>query len=377
MDRTGRRLKFEDRGDLVVIRTTRRGARHDLSPLTPDARAANASLEPLFGVAAAGVGVWLAPEGDAEELALKLDADPAIQFAGRGLRDAHGSPVVYTENVFVKFADDADARALSWRRSPRVGLTVKRELGFARNAFFAEAPPRSGRRVFELADQLLDRDDVELCHPELIRELSWNAAFPDQWHLQATEIGGTPVDAHASVVAAWDMTQGEGITIAVIDDGVDIDHDEFAFDGKIVAPRSLTRPRGDDPRPTEGSNHGTACAGVACADGLHGASGVAPRAALMPLRLESGLGLDRRGRGVRLGGGPRGGRDLVQLGAAGRRSGGTRTIRSTSASIRCRTPPGWRSTTRRTAGRRRTRLRDLLGGRQRRRERGQRRLREL
>jgi len=285
----GTPLEFEDRGDLVVIRTTRRGSRHDVSPLTPEARAANASLEPLFGVAAAGVGVWLAPEGDAEKLARTLDSDPAVQFAGRGLRDEHGSPVVYTENVFVKFADGADPRVCR-EAVATVGLTVKRELGFARNAFFAEAPPRSGRRVFELAEQLLDREDVELCHPELIREMSWNAAFPDQWHLQASEIGGVPVDAHASVVAAWDMTQGEGITIAVIDDGVDIDHDEFAFDDKIVAPRSLTRPRGDDPRPTEGSNHGTACAGVACADGLHGASGVAPRAALMPLRLDAGLG---------------------------------------------------------------------------------------
>lgn len=285
----GTPIELQDRGDLVVIRTTRRGARHDVSPLTPDARAANASLEPLFGVAAAGVGVWLAPEGQAEELALKLDADPSVQFAGRGLRDAYGSPVIYTENVFVKFADGADSRVCQ-QAIASAGLTVKRELGFARNAFFAEAPPRSGRRVFELADQLLDHDDVELCHPELVRELSWNAAFPDQWHLQATEIGGVPVDAHASVAAAWETTQGEGITIAVIDDGVDIDHAEFAFDGKIVAPRSLTRPRGDDPRPTEGARHGTACAGVACGDGLDGASGVAPRAALMPMRLDAGLG---------------------------------------------------------------------------------------
>jgi subtilisin family serine protease len=285
----GTRLEFHDRGDLVVIRTMRRGARHDVSPLGPEAREANTALQPLFGVAAAGVGVWQAPEGHAEELAAKLDADPAIQFAGRGLRDAHGSPVVYTENVFVKFADDADPRACR-ETIASVGLSVKRDLGFARNAFFAEAPPRTGRRVFELADQLLDRDDVDVCHPELIRELSWNAAFPDQWHLQATEIGSVPVDAHASVVMAWEMTEGERIVIAVIDDGVDIDHEEFGFDGKVVFPRSLTRPHGDDPRPTEGSQHGTACAGVACADGLHGGSGVAPRAKLMPLRLVSGLG---------------------------------------------------------------------------------------
>jgi subtilisin family serine protease len=285
----GTRLGFEDHGDLVVIRTLRRGARHDVSPLSRTARAANAALRPLFGFSAAGVGVWEAPEGDAEDLAATLDADPAVQFAGRGLRDEAGSPVVYTENVFVKFDDDLDGEACR-QAITRSGLTVKRELRFAANTYYAAAPARTGRRVFELAETLLDQDQVELCHPELIREIGWNAAFPEQWHLHATEVRGAPVDAHANVVAAWEMSQGQGTVIAVIDDGVDIDHEEFGSDSKIVSPQSLTPPRGDDPRPAEGANHGTACAGVACADGLRGASGVAPQARLMPLRLESGLG---------------------------------------------------------------------------------------
>ena len=277
--------ELQDAGDLVVIRTTRHGARHDLSPLSAPARAANAALRPLFGFAAAGVGVWKAPEGEAQGLAEIIDADPSIQFAGRGLRDQDGAPVVYTENLFVKFEDsvepDACVAALEG-----AGLTVKRELAFATNAYFAAAPERIGRRVFELADELLASDQVECCHPELIREQSFNEAFPQQWHLQPT----AEVDAHANVVAAWETTRGEGTVIAIVDDGVDIEHAEFASEGKIVAPQSLSRPKGDDPRPTEGSNHGTACAGVACGDGRYGASGVAPDAKLMPLRLVSGLG---------------------------------------------------------------------------------------
>ena len=56
----GRRLAFHDDGDLVVVRTMRRGARHDVSPLSLQARRASAALEPLFGFPAAGVGVWKA-----------------------------------------------------------------------------------------------------------------------------------------------------------------------------------------------------------------------------------------------------------------------------------------------------------------------------
>jgi subtilisin family serine protease len=285
----GRELRFEDREDLVVVRSQRRGARHDLSPLTGTSRAARERLQPLFGFPAAGVGVYEAPGGAAPDISGIIQDDPEVRFAGRGLRDEFGAPVVYTENVFVRFADGiGQQEAEAALRG--VGLEVRRALPYAGNAFFAAGEEGVGREIFARAEALLERSDVELCHPELVREVSWNAAFPEQWHLQEAVIDGSAVDAHANVTAAWELSEGEGITIAVIDDGVDIDHEELASEGKIVAPHSLTRPRADDPRPADGDNHGTACSGVACADGAHGAGGVAPRARLMPLRMVSGLG---------------------------------------------------------------------------------------
>src|SRR5215207_5912799 len=172
----GTEVRLEDRGDLVVVRTLRRGARHDVSPLSRPSREAGARLEPLFGFPPAGVGVYAAPEGRAEEISDVLDEDPEIEFAGRGLRDQHGAPVIYTENLFVKFTDDTPQSQCT-DTLLALGLEVKRPLTYAVNAYFAGAPPRTGRRVFEIAGELLGRDDVELCHPELVRELSWNAAF--------------------------------------------------------------------------------------------------------------------------------------------------------------------------------------------------------
>jgi subtilisin family serine protease len=282
-------LTFEDHGDLVVIRSNRRGARHDVSPLAAETRSAVTELRPLFGFPTAGVGVYEAPAGRSKELSDRIDRDPEVEFAGRGLRDEFGAPVVYTENVFVKFADGLDpARCEELLREH--GLTVKRPLGYAGNAYFAEGPRGIGREIFARAEALLGRDEVELCHPELVREVSRNAAFPQQWHLDATEIDGATVDEHAHVAAAWPESEGSGAVVAIIDDGFDIDHEELAVPAKIVAPQSMTKPRSDDPRPAEGDNHGTACSGVACAIGEHGASGVAPKAQLMPIRLVSGLG---------------------------------------------------------------------------------------
>jgi subtilisin family serine protease len=287
--RDGHELKLEDNGDLVVIRTKRRGARHDQSPLSSRSLSARRKLEPLFGFPAAGVGIYKAPTGESETLAKVIDEDTEVEFAGRGLRDTGGAPVVYTENLFVKFDEATDA-ARCQEILQQYNLSVKRPLKFATNAYFAQAPARTGREVFAIADKLLDHDEIELCHPEIVRERSLNGAFAQQWHLQQAQIDGAVVAQHAHVVSAWELTQGEGVVVAVIDDGVDIDHEELAAANKIVAPRSVSVPRGDDPRPSDGDNHGTAVSGVAVAEGLHGAAGVAPKARLMPIRSVSPLG---------------------------------------------------------------------------------------
>ncbi|MFI6773240.1 S8 family peptidase [Nocardia sp. NPDC050412] len=247
----------------------------------------------------AGVEVFRVPP-DTRSVAQRksvLAAAPEVRFAGHVLVDpVSGEPVLYTENVFVKFTDDADperCRAVLGE----AGLRIKETVDYAVNAYFTAAPEGTGQQVFDIANGLLSRDDVEYCHPELIRRRARKTIFPQQWHLKATTIGGATINAHANVEAAHAITRGGGATIALIDDGVDIDHPEFGGTGKVVAPRDATR-QTNDPRPRDthgtgaerGDNHGTACAGVACANGTLGASGVAPEARLMPIRLASDLG---------------------------------------------------------------------------------------
>jgi len=218
-----------------------------------------------------------------------LKDEPEVEFAGRVLCDPRSKePVLYTENLFVKFASQRGSRQC--RKVLREhGLEIKREVPYVRNGFFVGAPCDCGLEVFDVAEKLLQDETVELCHPELVRQASRRTAFPEQWHLRATTVDGAPIDAHAHVEDAWALSEGAGVVIAVIDDGFDLAHEELASPDKVVAPRDATHD-GEDPRPGPDDDHGTACAGVACADGLHGAAGVAPRAKLMPIRLVSGIG---------------------------------------------------------------------------------------
>jgi subtilisin family serine protease len=298
-------VEFETSKDLIAVRT--RSGRSLARSVGPVPTPLMAEMEDATLVAAypeAHVEVYRVPTGKSvrtlDERKVALRSAPDVRFAGGVLVEpGSADPVLYTENLFVKFVDTADPDDCAGVLRD-AGLSIKQVVEYATNAYFVEAPEGTGQRVFEIAETLLARDDVEFCHPELIRPRVRKAIAPQQWHMAKTTLGGVVVDAHAHVADAHAITLGEGITIAVIDDGVDIDHAEFAGPGKVVAPRDATDLT-DDPRPQDtfgtgpenGDNHGTACAGVACANGASGASGVAPKARLMPIRLASGLGSQR------------------------------------------------------------------------------------
>ncbi len=297
--------EFQLSDDLIAVRTrSRRSIRRSIGPVAQPLSDALDDGSLVVSYPEAGVEVFRVPVGrgrrSLEDRKALLRTAPDVRFAGGVLIDpATKDPVLYTENLFVKFRDDADTEECrDVLRS--AGLTIKEAVSYAANAFFVEAAEGTGRKVFDMAQELLRRDDVEYCHPELIRPRARKTIFPQQWHLAKTTVNGVSVDAHSSVDAAHLVTRGEGITIAIIDDGVDIDHVEFSGAGKVVAPRDATF-QTDDPRPKDpygtgpddGENHGTACAGVAAGNGSQGASGVAPGARLMPIRLASGLGSQR------------------------------------------------------------------------------------
>ncbi|WP_447965024.1 S8 family serine peptidase [Nitrospira sp. Ecomares 2.1] len=285
------RLKTDE--ELVVVRTQ---SRRPLEAAAQSLRARQAldDLEPVHRFQHAGVEIFRYPQKvrrasarGAIRTTIKSVKD--VQFAGRVLVDPQSKkPVLYTENLFAKFDDDL-AESTCRKILKASGLGIKRVLEYARNTFFVEAPEGTGQEVFAMAESLLQHKHVELCHPELVRQMGWRTAFPQQWHLKKTTIDGTVYDAHANVEAAWALSEGENTTVAIIDDGMDLDHEEFASSGKLLAPRDVTRAT-DDPRPGSRDNHGTACAGVATGNGFHGAAGVAPKARLMAIRYVSPLG---------------------------------------------------------------------------------------
>ena len=285
----GKRFLLEESDRHVVVRTKRGTGLEDLD-LTEESKAVLENLMPVEEVPEARVKVYECMATKGRELEMRnhsrevFKKQEGVDFAGRVLKDNKSQQIfIYTENFFVKFRDSLpEQQCIELIRQAE--MEVKKKLPYAANAYFTQAEKGKGYEIFTLAEQLLDHEQTEYCHPELIQERRFKSLFRWQWHLHPVEHNNRIINAHVNTLAAWSVTRGEGIRIAVIDDGFDLDHPEFSGKGKIVDPYDAFLDS-TDPRPKfRSENHGTPCAGVACASGNYGAAGVAPEALLMPIR---------------------------------------------------------------------------------------------
>ena len=106
-----------------------------------------------------------------------------------------------------------------------------------------------------------------------------------QWHLQ-----------YLNIARAHELSQGDGIRIAVIDTGVDATHPDLA--GNVLPGAdawALTHGQGPGDGWDDPDGHGTAMAGLIAAHGhgrgnAAGALGIAPMARIIPIRIQLGGG---------------------------------------------------------------------------------------
>lgn len=112
---------------------------------------------------------------------------------------------------------------------------------------------------------------------------SWGQDYLDLWGVRA-------IKADSVWAEADPRTQGAGITVAVVDTGVDLNHPD------IVA--NLDTPHGwnfvsNNNQPMDDEGHGTHVTGTICASGNNGIGiiGIAPQAKCMPLKALDAFGL--------------------------------------------------------------------------------------
>jgi len=106
--RQGERLRLEVDPDLVAVRTRSRRSFRDGPVPGPEAAVLD-GMELVLEFPEVGVEVYRRRGGadrSVAEVKEALEQAPDTRFAGNVLVDPAGQPVLYTENLFVKFRDD-------------------------------------------------------------------------------------------------------------------------------------------------------------------------------------------------------------------------------------------------------------------------------
>jgi len=109
-----------------------------------------------------------------------------------------------------------------------------------------------------------------------------------QWHLDNTGQNGSIVGLDANITGVWDTYLGSGVTISIVDDGLEVTHPDLIANTNTAIDHDWNDGTPDDPTPNNTiDDHGTNCAGVAAGRGNNsiGISGAAPEASLVGLRL--------------------------------------------------------------------------------------------
>ena len=192
---------------------------------------------------------------------------------------------ILTRQVLAKLTPGANPVAVA----AAVAAVSRGELSYARGNFVFESPMLGG--ALALTEALRVHAEVVSVEPNFARQtfrlmVPNDTLFTNQWHLLNTGQNGALPGFDINVTNVWDRFRGAGVTIGILDDGLQGSHPDLT--NRYNAALGLDLVGLDtDPSPDVTMDfHGTAVAGVAAASGNNnlGGSGVAFESSLAGVR---------------------------------------------------------------------------------------------
>ncbi len=218
-----------------------------------------------------------------------LNNHPKVDYAHLMYKGSGDTNFGTTGITMVKLRSASDYNFLV-QQAGRFGARVMEEKGIPnKNVYFLEASNSSNFDVDKLTQSLAKTKRFEYVESDvLMTNLRSNTNDPlvgDQWGLNNDAVNTAPwggtADVDINAFEAWALADGAGIRIAIIDEGVDLDHPDLD-----VLPGFDATGGGSAGDATGNDAHGTACGGIAAGIGDNniGVSGVANAASVVPIR---------------------------------------------------------------------------------------------
>ena len=155
-----------------------------------------------------------------------------------------------------------------------------------RDRYILACQMRTSEEVLQAVQKLSGLEGIRYFEPEVFLKVTpCNTLYPYQYYLNNTSTGGVDIN----VVPAWEVTTGSSsVTIAVIDDGVESNHEDLS--GRVLQGFTVDNSTGYGlPQNENDYNvkaHGTACAGIIAANNnTIGIRGIASSSNILPVNL--------------------------------------------------------------------------------------------
>jgi len=202
---------------------------------------------------------------------------------------------ILSRDVVVK----TDNREAAIQAATEAGLHLKSEPAYAKGflIFSSETPTQAIESTIKMRSEGMTNTRplfLSRGQPEFLPD---DPYFKDEWYIRGRGQNGAKKASDAKITPVWEqrdssgnLIRGTGITIGIVDDGVQMDHPDLAANISATYKINFNDGASDDPSPGAGDNHGTCVAGVAAAAGYNGIGvcGAAPSAEIAPIRLIGG-----------------------------------------------------------------------------------------
>jgi subtilisin family serine protease len=314
----GQRVPLERDPEVFAVRL-RTGVRDDSEVLSPAARRVlREESEPVTLIPNYGLRIRRRTDGAAQSQGIaeggnaqpdqidairRLDEEPAVDLAVAAFRRVPGSEeLMFTTRRFVVQFRPEVGRSQVDALNAEHGVTILEPATYMINGFVLQAPNGEGPTgPVALANRYFETGLALSATPDFVRQMHFKHAVPTKERAAervdraaVSERGGEFLDRQwhlplAKVTDAWNVTIGDpSIVVAILDDGIDVDHAEFV--GKVVGQSDFAAHVSDARPKSPSDKHGTACAGVAVATGVK-AHGSAPGCSLLAVRTPEFLGV--------------------------------------------------------------------------------------
>ncbi|MBQ9217804.1 MAG: S8 family serine peptidase [Muribaculaceae bacterium] len=211
---------------------------------------------------------------------LEIDGHKTISFSPC-FKTMAGAEVYSTPYLNVRLKKEQDIDLLA-SYADKYGFKIIKNDSLLPLWYILAVSPETDATALEVANALWESGEFAAAVPDLASDnnlCSNDPMFDQQWGLHNSDYA----DADISILPAWEYATGKGVKIAILDNGVDLSHQDLASN---ISDLSYDTETNTSPSVLRSYNsHGTHCAGIAAAVKDNGVqiAGVAPNAEIVSI----------------------------------------------------------------------------------------------